>query len=438
MLQLSMFLVGATALASGSPAGELEGIVGDAQPDDLSRLDDLKRTAIEVQCGVEELRQRTFAGSVGVRFTDRDWLRDAVRRRWEDQRSEEQLEREELSAKMLGMLPADCSLGDEELRLLAEPISYYDEETSTLHVLDDGDGPSRALLAASFAEALQRDLMQTEFTAPEPSSTDERLVQAAVEMGSNSALMILWMLDNADSLGGLGASGWGEMHASLLDSPAYVWRPYVGAALRGESFLRGTSASHSLITPARTQDMDRAANAAPRSTEQILHPVKYWKRARVDEPVEVDCECDAVPGRWTVVHEDTLGELVLGVMTLPFDERSGLNTSAFALASEEFTTRAAEGWGGDRLVLLESAAGAIAHLALWWDGDRDADEFAEALDDQRAGILDNLEQLAGDGEFGLRIAQPESDVVLVTSWYGVEEAEVKRVVGSLHCEASSG
>jgi hypothetical protein len=103
----------------------------------------------------------------------------------------------------------------------------------------------------------------------------------------------------------------------------------------------------------------------PQSTEQILHPEKWFAR---DEPARVKWPAwDTNPlfAEWNVVADHVLGEALWRSV---FKEQD-LSDDAAA---------AAEGWGGDRYAVLERARdGAL--LLLWhttWDTPADASQFA--------------------------------------------------------------
>ena len=129
-----------------------------------------------------------------------------------------------------------------------------------------------------------------------------------------------------------------------------------------------------------------AATNLPRSSEQILHPEKYWQDDKRDEPVIVndeDVEKLLEAEGLHVIYTDTVGELLCAVLTAP--DRS-INPMAMATPGY-WTNEGAAGWGGDRLFLL--AAEPIAEdeqelpkalYALWlmtWDTPIDRSEFVD-------------------------------------------------------------
>ncbi len=97
----------------------------------------------------------------------------------------------------------------------------------------------------------------------------------------------------------------------------------------------------------------------PRSTEQVLHPERYFSG---DAPKSIQLPALHVSG-WHSIAEDTLGELYLRIYLehkLDFEQ----------------AIPAAEGWGGDRYQVLGDDQGHLA-LALQtaWDRPADAREF---------------------------------------------------------------
>ena len=127
----------------------------------------------------------------------------------------------------------------------------------------------------------------------------------------------------------------------------------------------------------------------PRSSEQLLHPEKYWDSARRDEPVIIDDKAMTLwlskPGRH-IVHRDTLGELLTAILTEPRDSQRNLMQMQSASA---WTNGGAMGWGGDRFYLLADRLGTDVLKTtkglhgVWvttWDTPKDRDKFLTALD----------------------------------------------------------
>jgi hypothetical protein len=105
----------------------------------------------------------------------------------------------------------------------------------------------------------------------------------------------------------------------------------------------------------------------PQSSEQILHPEKYFAR---EAPVKVDLpELDTLLGKgWTRLDYDVNGEWSYFQMLDEF------------LRAEKESQKASAGWGGDRFALYENRAAQQVLLAQLtaWDTELDAEEFFAA------------------------------------------------------------
>jgi hypothetical protein len=115
------------------------------------------------------------------------------------------------------------------------------------------------------------------------------------------------------------------------------------------------------------QAIDDVYDSMPESTEQILHPQKYEAR---EHPVPVALP-DDLAGQlgtgWSVPLEDTFGELELGIWL----REAGIDQATAATA--------ADGWGGDRLAVVEGPDGAWGVvLETAWDSAADATAFQDA------------------------------------------------------------
>jgi len=131
-------------------------------------------------------------------------------------------------------------------------------------------------------------------------------------------------------------------------------------------------------------DVNAAWDRPPRSSEQILHPEKYWDAAKRDDPVRVAiADAGAVLGKkWTRAGAGILGELTIGgLVGVDAPEAGDLGAPASA-----WTNAAATGWGGDRYELWTRGKSAIALLATVWDTEGDAAEFERALRHDRASF----------------------------------------------------
>jgi len=107
----------------------------------------------------------------------------------------------------------------------------------------------------------------------------------------------------------------------------------------------------------------------PDSTEQIMHPEKYF--SQIDKPKSVDAKAyaDRLGPNWKIVYKNTLGEFSLGcLLSLHF--------------TNERAAKSAANWGGDQALLLENESGGEAVLIRTiWDTAEDTEKFYAAMDE---------------------------------------------------------
>jgi hypothetical protein len=162
----------------------------------------------------------------------------------------------------------------------------------------------------------------------------------------------------------------------LKASPPLLQRSLLGSYLLGQGFLlRGQPMRADAAGDAA--DIDRAFKDPPLSSEQLIHPEKYWTERR-DLPRTVTVpDLSTILGRgWTLGVAGTLGELTLALMT---DPKPLDVTSPAALEAARWTTPAASGWGGDLYHHYVNGTRNVTVLATVWDAAADAAEFDKAL-----------------------------------------------------------
>ena len=133
-----------------------------------------------------------------------------------------------------------------------------------------------------------------------------------------------------------------------------------------------------LATGVSPEDLDHAFKDPPRSSEQILHPEKYWDDAKRDEPRAVAlADLSAVLGKgWSLAGRGNLGELNLAI--LAGAGRPDIHSPEIALPAT-WTNGAASGWGGDLWHHYVNDGKSATLLVTLWDTERDAGEFEAAL-----------------------------------------------------------
>jgi hypothetical protein len=181
----------------------------------------------------------------------------------------------------------------------------------------------------------------------------------------------------------LGAMGEAVKTDRLNALPPVMKRQLLAPYVLGLVFLaRGDVARMQSGFP--QQDVDAAWAHLPRSSEQILHPEKYWDPKLRDEPkrVAIPNPASRLGKGWKLSGDGVLGELTLGCLVgAPTPEAAEL-----ASGRGNWTNAAASGWGGDRFELWTNGDAAVVLVATVWDTAKDAAEFAAALPRGRPGF----------------------------------------------------
>jgi len=407
----------------------IPGMVAHAYTQDIWDAGEVDRVARDVRAGLVGLRGRTSRVPFTVVVGAAPGLGAVAEQRLVSWLPPERAESVEMSAKLLGMLPGDMDLRGVLRDIITNQVGgFYDASSETFYIQSTLTGGfARLVMAHEFTHALDHQYFDLD-RGGEDVDTDQGLVQRALLEGSGQALMNQWMLRNIRSLSIkeiLHAQA--DLNTAAFDNaPPFVWVPLLAAVAGGQSFLRRSTAIP--ITPGavRMADIERAFNEPPRSSEQILHPVKYWKSSRSDEPREVTCSVELEDG-WRIVSEDTLGELYLALCTMPLAERSNLDRQS--LRMRQFTNDAARGWGGDRSVLLERDGSYVLEFFSCWDSEADAQEFHDALVAVSADIEAELARYEGAdvSKLGFSVRTSGVDRVHATAWLGLDADVAARI-----------
>ncbi|MFB3854012.1 MAG: hypothetical protein ACE148_09340 [Vicinamibacterales bacterium] len=303
-----------------------------------------------------------------------------------------------------GLIPPGEDLAGSISEILRQQVAgYYDTDTGALCLLNrPGPMPDfirRTILAHELAHALDDQYAGLDALRQSTASRSEdmAIVVGALVEGSATSLMLHYMTAATKS-GTVNAQDVAaylshelERARELEQAPRYFHAMFASYIIGAAFLARGdlVSVFGQPDNRAIGENFLLAWKSLPRSSEQVLHPPKYWDPAERDEPVVADDRTAekwlAAPGRF-IVHSDTLGELLTALFTEPRDFQKDMGKFMSATA---WTNQGAIGWGGDRFYLLaggKSPADASRALAglqgVWltaWDTPRECAEFVEAL-----------------------------------------------------------
>ena len=344
------------------------------------------------------LRQLFSLGEIQRTLITRDDLAGHLREDFEEDR-EEILTTQQFYAT-LGMIDQDEDLYELLLGLYTEIVlGFYDAEVETLYVVTDTPefGPQDAL---TYSHELVHGLQQQHFDihsifeSLDDNSDRKRAFRALVE-GDASISERLYFINHLDeeeqaeaqrALGSLSIE-------TLRAAPHVIQRTNAFPYLEGFNFVLAL-----LQADGGWRMINQAFENLPESTEQILHPEKFFAR---ESPVAVTLPdiADVLGEDWTQIREDTVGEFLL----LAYLETGVPRQQAAA---------AAEGWGGDRFTLYKGPGGQnllVSRIA--WDDESHAQEFFDAFREFMAANNEDEWNAVVEGEESKQIIEVEGQSI---------------------------
>jgi hypothetical protein len=257
---------------------------------------------------------------------------------------------------LLGLVPADLDLRSVLLGLYREQVAgFYEPDSTALFVMDDQpEAALQGLLVHELVHAIQDQNADLDVLTDRDLGNDRTTASQAAIEGHATLVMLEHMTeqmmgvridigdvpDFAAQMRPL-LQGMTTQFPALAAAPRILQEALLFPYLEGTSFVQALWSSGERIAP--------FGDHLPESTEQVL------ARSTEDDPVELELTVPSSgPNGPHVVREDGLGRLEVGI----FLEEHGADGAA------------ADGWEGDRYVLVELADGtrALGWYAVWEDG----------------------------------------------------------------------
>lgn len=377
VVTLGVVLVGLSA-----PAGR-----GGAEPAPIPRAEDLLKDAGKIVRRTAQLRGLRVRRKIKMGLLSRAELLQRIEQKIDRAYGAAQITGEAGMLKRLGLLPEALDYRKAVLALHKDQVAgYYDPGAHRLHLANWVPMTvQEPALAHEICHALQdQHFRLARLTRPIKDNSDAQLARMALVEGDCTGVMLEYMLrDKGLDLSGMPVGVVELARKALVDSGSATFR--AAPAILRETLLfpyvYGLGFMRVLRTRRPWHVVNRMYRRPPRSTEQMIHYRKYWARER---PVRVSAADPDVLSGYSAVKRDVLGEFQLSVYL-------GLGVSG-AVAS-----RAAAGWGGDRLVAYgrkgEPGLPLLVHLTTW-DSRADALEFANAQ--RHVFVARKLRELAAD------------------------------------------
>lgn len=320
----------------------------------------------QLQREVAEAGGLPFREDVPVAFLGRDALATYLREVFDAEYSPEQARADERLLRSFDLLPPGTDLRSLRARVLEDNVAgFYDERPGKRRLYavseDRAFTPmNQVILAHELRHALQDqyESLDSFLDASVSDFDDRRLAWMSLLEGDATLVMERFVTLR---LGALGTSlGGADPGAAALGAPGLLDVPGAPPVVRDQlvqPYVAGLAFARAVWARGGPGALREAWGRPPESTEQVLHPAKFFERER---PRAVTPHVPAPAGA-RLVSSGVLGELLLRTLV----EGEG--------------GPATEGWGGDGWQLWDVGGRTALAWRSEWDRPEDASEFHAAL-----------------------------------------------------------
>lgn len=305
----------------------------------------------------------------------KDQVRSYILRSIEEKLPPQRLQNEEVVYQALGMIPPRFNYKEGMVKLYTDQIGGFYDPSKKRYVMAAWM-PSKSQMPIAVHEMVhalqdQHFSLKDKFDVKKYTS-DRLLAHAALIEGDATAVVI----DFSRVLMGQGKiqdqkDVDGVIAQTVISSGLLTRHDSIPYGLKLKfvfPYTVGLSFAHQLLKKGGHPEVDRAFKKLPRSSEEILHPKKYFSsKADFVTPQTI------LPASMSQEHpplfEDTLGEFGITALLCNF------------IADEQKAANSAAGWGGDLVSLFEDNS---SHYVTWtvnWDSKKDAKEFLDSFRD---------------------------------------------------------
>ncbi len=279
----------------------------------------------------------------------------------------EERERDNTVLGAFGLLEPGQDVAEIQLELLGEGVlGFYDDIDKRMVVVTDSglDATAKLTYAHEYTHALQDAAFGLDSLETDAVGEDDRgLARTALIEGDANTTMLAWAFAHLTQ-----AEIFELQEMPLPDTsniPSWMVAQLEFPYLDGQAWV--TQLAGDPFAP-DFSEVDAAYADPPSSTEQVIH-VEKWDSREEPIPVELPDLATALGAGWEEIDATPVGEATIGIVL----EHFGVSAAV--------ADAAADGWGGDRSLVVAHTDGNFA-LAwrLVWDGPADGAEFAQAYE----------------------------------------------------------
>jgi hypothetical protein len=308
---------------------------------------------------VAAIGKLAFKRDVPITYVNKVRLKKYIAALFEKEFPKQLSEKENEFIRLMGFAGNDANIDVRKIRkriFLDNTGGLYNEDTDELLVLvqyREVNYINSMVLVHELRHALQDQYFNLASLLDSRSASDfddRRLAVLAALEGDATFLMVQYSGLDADILA---SSPTADALMSFLPTakPSLLYRePEVIKYQLLMPYINGLRFVSAVFKKKKWKGVNRILNLPPASTEQILHPEKYFKR---EAPVEVLIQYK--PREYQLLHSGVIGEYYLNVL---LESKDDYTYKDYAL-----------GWGGDTFLIYKNAG---SYFLLWesvWDKD---------------------------------------------------------------------
>ena len=348
-----------------------------------------------IEAGLSEITGLSFHRAVPYAVINKDQLRRYLEGRIKDSIKPEDMRAEELTLKLLGLIPPDFDLRQNTVDLLTEQAAaFYDYNKRKLYVLEGNaaGAEERMALVHELAHALaDQHFPLRKYIREGLQSDDGSTARLAVMEGQASWLMTAYL---SKLTGGPAEVSDGVLHlmtdtmeTSAAQYPVFSKAPrYIRESLVFP-YTDGMLFQNAVYRKLGREAFSQVFRSAPASTQQIIHPERYLSHSSPKIP-----DCPALPGAhdFRKLAEGSLGEFDFRVLLTEFTSKDEAEQAAAHLVGGSYELFE---YKRDKVPVLAFASS--------WDSDQAAQKYIELYRRVLQGKWKKLDEAA---------SQPPSEI----------------------------
>ncbi|MDP8218598.1 MAG: hypothetical protein P9M03_07725, partial [Candidatus Theseobacter exili] len=313
---------------------------------------------------VQELRELSYISPPVYKDVQRDALKKIIHDEMQKENPPEKIRNIKRVLAAFGYLKNDFDLYNAINKLYQEQIAgFYDPDKKTLFSIKDlplSGNLQRAILAHELTHVLQDQHYDLkEHFDNKSKSDDEKIALQSIVEGDATFITQLFYIKT------LNFSVIADLFSFFtLDQKQFNQTPMVIKENLLFPYLKGMEFVTYLHRKGGWEQINKAFEYPPKSSEQIIHPEKF-----IDNEMPVDIKLPSIDKEmkdWNTVEINVIGEFNIFILVKKF-----LNQPKAKIASE--------GWGGDKYMYLENKS-RDGYILIWstrWDTEKDAEQFEE-------------------------------------------------------------